>query len=66
MAITRTVSKHKLKHLSAGKQVLFTVEMGGSLNVHSADAGLGATFTLEVPCKPPGEESSKAEGSALK
>jgi signal transduction histidine kinase len=25
-------------------------EMGGSLTVHSNGAGLGATFTLELPC----------------
>jgi C4-dicarboxylate-specific signal transduction histidine kinase len=28
-------------------------EMGGSLTVHSDGAGLGATFTLELPCQPP-------------
>ena len=27
-------------------------EMGGALNVESAGAGLGATFTLEIPLKP--------------
>jgi PAS domain S-box-containing protein len=29
-------------------------EMGGSLRVHSDGAGRGATFTLELPCNPPG------------
>ncbi|NQX02459.1 amino acid permease [bacterium] len=28
-------------------------EMGGSLSVHSDGPGLGATFTLELPCSPP-------------
>lgn len=31
--------------------ILAAREMGGSLSAHSAGAGLGATFTLELPCQ---------------
>ncbi|HEY5594302.1 MAG TPA: ATP-binding protein, partial [Nitrospiria bacterium] len=35
-------------------------EMGGSLTVHSDGPGLGATFTMELPCGPniPVDENS--------
>ncbi len=35
-------------------------ELGGSLTVSSKGVGLGATFTLELPCRPP-EENNNAK-----
>ncbi len=33
-------------------------ELGGSLTVYSEGPGLGATFTLELPCQPPDENQT--------
>jgi PAS domain S-box-containing protein len=34
-------------------------DLGGSLNVHSDGLGLGAVFTLELPCQPPSDIETK-------